>query len=83
MKKYNIGIFTLAFLLLFQYSLKFLDYFLSLPTTLVVCLQSLCYIVTLVLYLFKIRKIEYKIEYGIILLCIINLILYIIPLFNI
>ena len=73
MNKNNMGIFILAFLLMSQYSLTFLNYFLSLPTTLLVCLNSFCYIATLAMYLFKIRKIEHKIEYGIILLCIVNL----------
>lgn len=73
MNKNNIGILILAFLLMSQYSLTFLNCFLSLPTILVAILQSLCCIVTLAIYLLGIRKIEYKIEYGIILLCIINL----------
>jgi len=74
MKKNDRGFCILECLMLFHCAVSILDYFISLPDVLEQCLSSIYYIGILVLYLFKIRKIEYKIEYGLVLLSIINLV---------
>lgn len=73
--KQNNGIVLLKVMIFTICGISIINYFVTLPVMLHYILDCICYFGILALYLFKIRKIEYKIEYGIILFTVINIIL--------